>query len=513
MSSWRNKPFIYQINTLVWLDTLSQRYGYKLTLDNVPDEVLNDLSKLGVHMVWLMGIWERGEKTRANALKWKHEYRAVLPDLKDEDVIGSAYAIADYRVAGAIGGRSALASLRLRLRQRGIRLMLDFVPNHVGLDHEWSKHPEYVIVGTPEQRQVRPDVFFKAKRYDGKEWIVAHGRDPYFPGWADTVQLNAFSPAVRKATVETLLDIAAQCDGVRCDMAMLMMNHIFGNTWAGCKIGDQPENDYWLEIIPQVKAQYAEFLFIAEVYWDKEYDVIRQGFDYAYDKTLYDRIVDGDIEKIRGHLLADINYQTHLIRFIENHDEPRAFARLGARKTIPAATLICTLPGAVLLHDGQLVGRTVKLPVQIKRQPNEILHPELTEYYRRLIYESLDSTYQDGQFYVFGVDQTSPEDHTNHNLLAYGYRDLATKRYRLIVLNLTGMHSYGRINLSFWNELSSQQKWKLFDVTDGTEYVRHGGELTHDGLFIYLEPFESHVFRVEPDITYTPLVIQEPTLA
>ncbi len=513
MSSWRNKPFIYQINTWVWLDTLSRRYGKPLTLDSIPDEPLNDLSKLGVHMVWLMGIWERGERTRANALKYKHEYRAVLPDLTDQDVIGSAYAVADYRVADALGGRTALSNLRQRLRQRGIRLMLDFVPNHVGMDHEWSKHPEYVITGTQEQRQARPDVFFKSKRYDGKDWIIARGRDPYFPGWSDTVQLNAYSPAVRKATVETLLDIAAQCDGVRCDMAMLMMNDIFANTWAGCTIGTRPENDYWLEIIPQVRAQHPDFLFIAEVYWDKEYDVIRQGFDYAYDKTLYDRIVAGDVQKLRAHLLADIQYQNHMIRFIENHDEPRAFARLGARKSIPAATLICTLPGAVLLHDGQLVGRTAKLPVQIKRQPDEILHPELTEYYRRLIYESLDSTYQDGQFYVFDIAPTSPEDHTNRNLLAYGWHDPTTKRYRLIVVNLTGTHAYGRIHLGHWNELSTQQRWKLFDVTDGSEYVRHGGELTADGLFIYLEPYESHIFRVEPDITYTPFVIQESTPA
>jgi hypothetical protein len=509
MSSWRNKPFIYQINTRVWLNSLSQRYSQRITLDNVPDEVLNDLGKLGVHMVWLMGIWERGERTRANALKYKHEYRAVLPDLTDEDVIGSAYAIADYRVADGIGGRDALTRLRARLRQRGIRLMLDFVPNHVGMDHAWSKQPAFVIKGNADQHRAIPDVFFKAKRHDGKDWIIAHGRDPYFPGWSDTVQLNAFSPAVRKATIETLIDIAAQCDGVRCDMAMLMMNDIFGNTWAGCEIGPRPENDYWQEIIPQVRAKYPDFLFIGEVYWDKEFNIISQGFDYAYDKTLYDRICDGDIDKLRGHLLADINYQNHLIRFIENHDEPRAFARLGGRKSIPAATLICTLPGAVLLHDGQLVGRTVKLPVQIQRQPDEVLHPELTEYYRRLIYESLDSTYQDGQFYVFGVDRTSPEDNTNRNLLAYGWRDLATKRYRLIVVNLTSTHSYGRINLSFWNELSSQGRWKLFDVTDGTEYMRHGGELTKDGLFIYLEPYESHVFRVEPDIAYTPLVITD----
>ncbi|MDX2136594.1 MAG: alpha-amylase family glycosyl hydrolase [Chloroflexota bacterium] len=508
MASWRNKPFIYQINTRVWLTTLSETYGYTITLDNIPDEVLDDVSKPGIDIIWFMGIWQRGEKGRANALKYKHEYRGALPDITDADVIGSAYAIADYRVEDSIGGRAALARLRERLRQRGVKIMLDYVPNHVGLDHEWAKQPEFVITGTKDQQKARPDVFFKAKRFDGKDWIIAHGRDPYFPGWEDTVQLNVFHPTVRQAVVFTLLDIASQCDGVRCDMAMLMMNDIFAGTWAGCNIGPRPQRDYWQEIVPQVRAQYPDFMFIAEVYWDKEYDIIQQGFDYAYDKTLYDRIGSGDVQKLRQHLLADIDYQKHLIRFIENHDEHRAFAHLGEERSLPAATLICTLPGAVLLHDGQFLGRTVKLPVQIGRQPDEELHPELEEYYRRLLWETLDPSYERGQFYLFEVWQTSPEDHSNRNLLAYGWRDAVSKRYRLIVVNLTGEHSYGRINLGYWSELARQKRWKLFDVTDGVEYVRHGGELTHEGLFIYLEPYESHIFRFELDIEYERPVIQ-----
>ncbi len=511
MTAWRNKCIIYQINTWVWLTALSRQYKQPITLHTVPDEVLDQIAKPGIDMVWLMGVWRRGPLVRKNALKYKHEYRGALPDVTDDDIIGSAYAIADYSVDERLGGPDGLAHLRHRLRQRGVRLMLDFVPNHVGMDHEWAKQPEFVITGTAAQRRERSDVFFKATRYDGKEWTIAHGRDPYFPGWSDTVQLNAYSPTVRRQMVATLKDIARQCDGVRCDMAMLVMNDIFAQTWGQYNIGPRPDQEYWEYIIPQVRAQHPDFMFIAEVYWNKEYDVLQQGFDYAYDKTLYDRIVSGDIEQIRLHLLADINYQRHLIRFIENHDEPRAFACLGPQKSIPAATLICTLPGAVLLHDGQFVGRTVKLPVQIKRQPDEPLQPELEHYYERLLWETLDPTYEHGQFYLFQVYPTSPEDQSNRNLLAYGWRDLTSKRYRLIVVNLTGAPSFGRVNLGYWGELSHQRRWRLFDVTDGEEYVRHGGELTNEGIFIFLEPYESHVFRFEPDIDYRPLVLQQPT--
>jgi hypothetical protein len=506
MAAWRNKPFIYQINTCVWLTALSQRYQRAITLDNVPDEVIDKIAIPGIDMVWLMGVWQRGVVARANALKYKHEYKEALPDIVDDDIIGSAYAIADYRVDDRLGGRSALAQLRERFRQRGLRLMLDYVPNHVGLDHEWAQHPEFVITGTLEQKRARPDVFFKAKRYDGAEWVIAHGRDPYYAGWSDTVQLNVFHPTVRQTAIQTLRDIADQCDGVRCDMAMLVMKDIFAGTWGDCNIGSPPGLDYWEEIIPQIRAKYPNFMFVGEVYWNKEYDILQQGFDYAYDKTLYDRIVTGDIGLIRSHLLADIGYQNRLLRFIENHDEPRAYARLGKHRSIPAATLICTLPGAVLLHDGQFSGRRVKLPVQIKRQPDEPVIPELEQFYERLLWETLDPIYEDGQFYLFQVNPTGPEDSSNRNLVAYGWRDLTHKRYRLIVVNLTDRHSFGRVNLGFWHELSRQSRWRLYDVTDSEEYVRHGGDLTSEGIFIYLEPYESHIFRFEPEFEQPPVV-------
>ena len=230
--------------------------------------------------------------------------------------------------------------------------------------------------------------------------ILAHGRDPMFPGWSDTAQLNAFNPKLRQAAAKTLIDIASQCDGVRCDMAMLLLNDIFAGTWNGYA-GAPPEIEYWREIIPQVKAKYPHFMFVAEVYWDKEYEILQQGFDYAYDKTLYDRIMAGDVRKIRQHLVAELEYQQHMMRFVENHDEPRAYSLLGEQRSYAIATLICTLPGAVLLHDGQFSGRKVKLPVQIKRQPDEQPNTKLEAYYLKLLREVRDPIYQDGDWYLF----------------------------------------------------------------------------------------------------------------
>ena len=199
--------------------------------------------------------------------------------------------------------------------------MLDFVPNHVAPDHPWTEtHPEYFVRGSDEDLARDPASFM---RVGGG--VLANGRDPYFAAWPDVVQLNAFSPDLRAAVIETLSSIAAQCDGVRCDMAMLMMNDTFERTW-GERAGARPEADYWPTVIPAVKSAHPGFVFMAEAYWDLEWALQEQGFDYCYDKRLYDRLEHDGAEAVNGHLNADIGYQQ---RAGPLHREPRRASRGG----------------------------------------------------------------------------------------------------------------------------------------------------------------------------------------
>ena len=223
-------PVLYEINTAVWLHTLSEQAGHPVTLADIPESVVDALARPGITAVWLMGIWERSDFSRQHALRYKHEYLGALPDLTDDDVIGSAYSIRAYEVAESFGGRNGLATFRRQLRARGLGLILDYVPNHVGPDHEWAEESGFVVRGKPADADERPNDFFRYRMKSGRTVVLAHGRDPYFPGWADTVQLNAFNPRLRAAVVHTLIDIASQCDGVRCDMAMLFLNTIFSAT-------------------------------------------------------------------------------------------------------------------------------------------------------------------------------------------------------------------------------------------------------------------------------------------
>jgi hypothetical protein len=140
------------------------------------------------------------------------------------------------------------------LANSGIRLILDFGPNHVALDHSWvTEHPEYFIQRNPQDAKDDPQSFVEV---NGK--VLACGRDPYFPAWQDVLQLNAFPAGLRQAALQTVLSIAGGCDGVRCDMAMLLLNSIFERTW-GSRAGLKPTTEYWAELIAASKKNSRSF--------------------------------------------------------------------------------------------------------------------------------------------------------------------------------------------------------------------------------------------------------------
>ena len=144
--------------------------------------------------------------------------------------LGSMFALVGVR-RRAEEQRYALARLRQRLARRGLRLLLDFVPNHIAPDHPWvEQHPEFLISSTESDLAREPKNYTRLRTGRGQS-IFAYGRDPYFPGWPDTLQLNYRHPALRQAMLEELSRVAERCDGVRCDLAMLIQPDSFRRTW------------------------------------------------------------------------------------------------------------------------------------------------------------------------------------------------------------------------------------------------------------------------------------------
>jgi glycosidase len=279
-------PALYQINTRVWLTALSRSLGRPATLDDIADAELDRLARMGFDWLWLLSVWQTGEAaqriSRSNP-SWRREFEHTLPDLRERDIAGSGFAITGYTVHKNLGGDAALARIRKRLRDRGLRLMLDFVPNHMAPDHPWTDaHPDYFVHGSEADLARSPQNFVRLTTRNGP-LLLAYGRDPYFDGWPDTLQLDYGNPALQAAMIGELERIAGQCDGVRCDMAMLVLPEVFERTWG---IRAEP---FWPKAIETVRRTHPAFLFMAEVYWDMEWTLQQQGFDYAYDKRLYDR--------------------------------------------------------------------------------------------------------------------------------------------------------------------------------------------------------------------------------
>ncbi|MHA1674315.1 MAG: alpha-amylase family glycosyl hydrolase [Promethearchaeota archaeon] len=396
-SNSENFPRIIEINTWSWLNHLSQKYQTSMTFQNIPLEGITEIME-GFDWIWFMGVWTRSPQSKniaRNHPGLQKEFHLALDDLTPEDIIGSPYAVFEYHVDPHLGGDIGLRRIIKEMHTQEKKVLLDFVPNHVAVDHHWlESRPEFFIV---EQ---------KGKK-ERKE--VVHGKDPYFPPWTDTAQLNAFSPDYRREAISTIQMMAKWgVDGVRCDMAMLMTNRVFQQTWKKYAVSPLGQ-EFWSEITNNIKKHFPNFLFMAEVYWDMEWELQQQGFDFCYDKRLYDRLIHSNNDEIYAHLTAPWEYQSKLVRFIENHDEPRALSSFGnlKPKSLAAATLVYTLPGAYLYHFGQKEGLTRKLPVQLARFQQEPLHNDLPQFYNRMHAFPILKYQYSSQFFSFNQNLPS----------------------------------------------------------------------------------------------------------
>ena len=386
-SGWKSMkqvvhPSLYQINTRVWLTSLSETLARPARLDDIPDAELDRLAGMGFDWVWFLSVWQTGAAGRRISREnpeFLKEFRDTLPDLREQDIGGSGFAITAYDVPAELGGDAALARLRQRLAQRGLKLMLDFVPNHMALDHPWVEdHPEYFVAGTEDLLAREPRNYIRIKRKKG-DLVLAHGRDPYFPGWPDTLQLDYSNPATQEAMRRELEKIAGQCDGVRCDMAMLLLPDVFERTWG------RKAPSFWPLTIRRVRERVPNFCFMAEVYWDLEWTLQQAGFDYTYDKRLYDRLRDGHARPVREHLHAALDYQFKLARFLENHDEPRAAATFDPIVHRAAAVITYFIPGLRFFHQGQFEGRKKRISPHLIRAPRETPDKRIQDFYGRLL--------------------------------------------------------------------------------------------------------------------------------
>ena len=482
-------PALYQVNTRVWLTELARAKARPVTLYDVPDNELDRLAAAGFDWVWLLSVWStgpRGREVSRSSAEWRKEFTETLPDLRDDDIGGSGFAITSYQVEPALGGDAALAALRGRLQKRGLRLMLDFVPNHTALDHPWvQEHPEYYVPGTAADLDREPQNYTTLWSR-GKDLILAHGRDPYFPGWSDTLQLDYGNEATQEAMTGELQTVAALCDGVRCDMAMLALPEVFERTWG------RPAQPFWPRTIRRVRELHPGFCFLAEVYWDLEYTLQQQGFDYTYDKRLYDRLVAGLARPVRDHFRVPLEYQNKLVRFLENHDEPRAATRFPLEVHRAAAVITFLCPGLRFFHQGQFEGRRKRVSAHLIRAPLEPGDDCLQQFYAGLMRVLRLPQVRAGAWSLVDCAPAWEGNWSWNNFLAFWW-ELAGERFAVIV---NFAPSRGQCYVKVPLPEVAGQTVNFREVMSAEQYERDGNELLAKGLYVDLPAWGYHILSV-----------------
>ena len=282
--------------------------------------------------------------------------------------------------------------------------------------------------------------------------------------------------------------IAKMCDGLRCDMSMLLLPEVFMRTW-GIEI--QP---FWPEAIAELRPLYPNFLLLAEVYWDLEWTLLQQGFDYAYDKRLYDRLREREARPVREHFRADVGYQSRMARFLENHDETRAAAAFPRGIHEAAAVLTYLSPGLRLFQDGQLEGRQTRVPTHLCRAPKEAIDVAIQQFYANLMSCLQLSSLRDGLWQLLECVPAWEGNPTADGFIAFAWLGSNGRRL-LVTVNYAPNQGQCYVRLPF-DDLPGRT-WRLRDLMGGAQYERDGDDLHSRGLYLDMPGWGYHVWECD----------------
>lgn len=352
---------IYEIPALPFINEMRVR-----KLGEISDVVLNSLAfKWKFDAIYLMGVWKKSEMST-------HNHRAP----KNKNATSSPFAVREYSVAKNLGGKASLIELKKKLNERGVKLLLDFVPNHTARDHEWiRKNSDFYL-------------------QDNK---IEFGRSSKFEFWPDTAQLDYSNQELVKIQLDILESIKPLCDGLRCDMSHLILSDVFEKQW-----GRRPKKEFWSEVRKKLGKN---FYLMGEAYGRHEYRLVELGFDSVYDKEdgFYDRLLTHfageNPELLEAHIRGcnSTKVQTPtgekifgdcLVRFLENHDEKRAAKVFGVELENALKIMLKQYGdshGVLFFNHGQLEGRTIKHSLFSKVFPREKVNPKILTMYERLL--------------------------------------------------------------------------------------------------------------------------------
>lgn len=469
-----------EISTRPWLYSLSQKYGRQISkLSDIPSEELQAIVNQKYDVVWFMGVWSLGEyglhhdRTDPNLLK---SYANVLPGYTEDDIIGSPYAVTNYTCNSELGSDQDLLALKRKLNALGLKLMLDFVPNHSAVDSPMAKTKAYYM------RDAR-----SAPPYDPSRYLpngIAFGWSGWGDAWTDTAQLNYWNQDLRQVQIQNLLKIASVSDYIRCDMAYLALNDVIEQNWNQqlqyWKF-NRPNTEFWGDAISIVKQKF-QVQFLAEVYspWQKNLQAL--GFDFTYDKVLYDHLGDGNLDNLRGYIAGvPLNFHEHSAHFVENHDEPRAAAFFGGNMRADAAAMVTmTLPGMRFYNTGQNEGFFNRLDVHLRRAKSEGVNGGVVNFYSIFTSILARDIFHQGQWTYMNVFGTGD----SWRLMSWKW-SLNEKKV-LCVINYSDQQGTGRIVLPDANPVGGNDMINVTELISGAVYQRSAKDLQSNGIFVVI---------------------------
>jgi hypothetical protein len=230
---------------------------------------------------------------------------------------------------------------------------------------------------------------------------------------------------------------------------------------------------------------------MAEVYWDLEWTLQQQGFDYAYDKRLYDRLREGHARPVREHFHAGLAYQDKLARFLENHDEPRAAATFSLEQHKAAAVITFLSPGLRFFHQGQFEGRRKRISPHLVRGPQEPADQDLAEFYEKLVGALRQPIFRDGQWQLLECTPAWEGNWTHDCFLVFAWHGIDGKRM-LVAVNYAPNQSQCHVRLPFMD--LAGRKWRLQDQLTHAAFDWNGDDLIARGLYLDMTPWQACVF-------------------
>ncbi|KAH0786433.1 alpha-amylase family protein [Histomonas meleagridis] len=481
-----DNPRLLEVSTRPYLYLLTQKYGKSITkLRDIPTQEFDDMQSKGYEWVWFMGVWQLGDygvQHDRTDEGLRQSYNSVLPGWTEEDVIGSPYCIVSYTCNSEIGTDEDLTWLRQQLNKRGMKLMLDYVPNHSAIDApEVTTTPSFYI-RCPQGETPDPNIYIS----NG----IAYGCGEWCSPWTDVAQFNYMDTEFRNSRIQVLKKIASLSDGCRCDMAHLILNDKFWSYWQRQLEAygyTKQSTEFWADAISAVKAEYPNFIFMAESYGDVLHTLHNCGFDYTYDKDLLDNLRDGNVWQFKQTVYnTDLSYKKRLAHFTENHDEPRSIANMGGNveRADAAAAALLTLPGLRFFFQNQNDGLTKKLDVHLRRAVSESPNSKVQYFYNKL-------------YSILNMEALKTGDFTMQTITGSDtiltWKWVKGDSHVLVTVNFSPNQSGGYIICS--DAPLSGSTIPVKEMINDVVYDRDPNEMRSNGLFVLLDGYQVQIFE------------------